>query len=199
MQTLRKRDRRRAGWPTRFHVGAAFARRRCSLQQRPSAPRRSSIPGAAGRNPSPWQPTPRRRARVPRYVEPTDEKPAPRCPSRRGPLVIVVSIGKQTVTVYDDGKKIAKSPISSGMSGHPTPTGIFTILEKNRYHYSNLYGGAPMPFMQRVTNSGVAMHAGRSCRAIPPRMAASVCPTASRATCSASPTSARASSSPTRT
>ena len=74
--------------------------------------------------------------------------------------MIVVSIGKQTVTVYDDGKVIAKSPISSGMSGHPTPTGIFSILEKNRYHYSNLYGGAPMPFMQRVTNSGVAMHAG---------------------------------------
>jgi hypothetical protein len=74
--------------------------------------------------------------------------------------VVVVSIGKQTVTVYDDGKVIAKSPISSGMTGHPTPTGIFSILEKNRYHYSNLYGGAPMPFMQRVTNSGVAMHAG---------------------------------------
>ena len=74
--------------------------------------------------------------------------------------MLVVSIGKQTVTVYDDGKVIAKSPISSGMSGHPTPTGIFSILEKNREHYSNLYGGAPMPFMQRVTNSGVAMHAG---------------------------------------
>ena len=74
--------------------------------------------------------------------------------------MLVVSIGKQTVTVYDDNKVIAKSPISSGMSGHPTPTGVFSILEKNRYHYSNLYGGAPMPFMQRVTNSGVAMHAG---------------------------------------
>ena len=43
---------------------------------------------------------------------------------------------------------------------HETPTGIFTILEKNRYHYSNLYGGAPMPFMQRITNSGVALHEG---------------------------------------
>ena len=46
------------------------------------------------------------------------------------------------------------------MNGHPTPTGIFSILEKNRIHHSNLYGSAPMPFMQRVTNSGVAMHAG---------------------------------------
>ena len=111
-------------------------------------------------NPSPWQQKPRRRRAAPRYVEPSDEKPAAALPKPSGPLVIVVSIGKQTVTVYDDGKVIAKSPISSGMSGHPTPTGIFSILEKNRYHYSNLYGGAPMPFMQRVTNSGVAMHAG---------------------------------------
>ena len=102
---------------------------------------------------------PRRRA-APRYVEPTDEKPPTALPKPTGPLVLVVSIGKQTVTVYDDNKVIAKSPISSGMTGHPTPTGIFSILEKNRDHHSNLYGGAPMPFMQRVTNSGVAMHAG---------------------------------------
>jgi hypothetical protein len=81
-------------------------------------------------------------------------------PKPTGPLVLVVSTSKQTVTVYDDGKQIAKSPISSGTSSNPTPTGIFSILEKNRYHYSNLYGGAPMPFMQRVTNSGVALHAG---------------------------------------
>jgi hypothetical protein len=111
-------------------------------------------------NPSPWQQKPRRRRVAPRYVEPNDEKPAVALPKPSGPLVVVVSIGKQTVTVYDDGKVIAKSPISSGTSSNPTPTGIFSILEKNRYHYSNLYGGAPMPFMQRVTNSGVAMHAG---------------------------------------
>ena len=111
-------------------------------------------------NPSPWQQKPRRRRAAPRYVEPSDEKPAAALPKPSGPLVIVVSIGKQTVTVYDDNKVIAKSPISSGTSSNPTPTGIFSILEKNRYHYSNLYGGAPMPFMQRVTNSGVAMHAG---------------------------------------
>jgi hypothetical protein len=111
-------------------------------------------------NPSPWQQKPRRRRAAPRYVEPTDEKPAAALPKPSGPLVLVVSIGKQTVTVYDDGKVIAKSPISSGTNSNPTPTGIFSILEKNRYHYSNLYGGAPMPFMQRVTNSGVAMHAG---------------------------------------
>lgn len=88
------------------------------------------------------------------------QAPTSALPKPGGPLVLVVSLKKQTVTVYDDGKQIAKSPISSGQPGHPTPTGIFSILEKNRVHHSNLYGGAPMPFMQRVTNSGVAMHAG---------------------------------------
>jgi lipoprotein-anchoring transpeptidase ErfK/SrfK len=111
-------------------------------------------------NPSPWKPKPRRARRVPRYVEPSDDKPATALPKPTGPLVLVVSLGKQTVTVYDDNKVIAKSPISSGTSSNPTPTGIFSILEKNRTHFSNLYGGAPMPFMQRVTNSGVALHAG---------------------------------------
>lgn len=108
------------------------------------------------------QPKPRRARRaVPRYVEPTDDKPIKTTlPKPSGPLVLVVSLSNQTVTVYDDGKEIAKSPISSGMTGHPTPTGVFSILEKNRIHHSNLYGGAPMPFMQRVTNSGVALHAG---------------------------------------
>jgi hypothetical protein len=74
--------------------------------------------------------------------------------------VLVVSLKNQTVTVYDGLKKLATSPISSGMRGRETPTGIFSLLEKNRYHYSNLYGGAPMPFMERITNSGVALHAG---------------------------------------
>lgn len=107
------------------------------------------------------QQKPRRARRAaPRYVEPTDEKQTTTLPKPTGPLVLVVSLSKQTVTVYDDGKVIAKSPISSGMRSNPTPTGVFSILEKNRSHFSNLYGGAPMPFMQRVTNSGIALHAG---------------------------------------
>jgi lipoprotein-anchoring transpeptidase ErfK/SrfK len=110
-------------------------------------------------NPGAFQPKPRVRRRAPR-IEEDNEKIVSTLPKPSGPLVLVVSIGKQTVTVYDNGKELAKSPISSGMPGHDSPTGIFSILEKNRYHYSNLYGGAPMPFMQRVTNSGVAMHAG---------------------------------------
>ena len=139
---------------------AAFLGRALLVAATPEPAQAQFYPWGQWGNPSPWQQKPRRRRAAPRYVEPSDEKPVVALPKPSGPLVLVVSIGKQTVTVYDDGKVIAKSPISSGMSGHPTPTGIFSILEKNRYHYSNLYGGAPMPFMQRVTNSGVAMHAG---------------------------------------
>lgn len=112
-------------------------------------------------NPGPWKPKARRARRPqPQYVEPTDEKPTKALPRPSGPLVLVVSLSKQTVTVYDDGKQIAKSPISSGTRSNPTPTGVFSILEKNRTHHSNLYNSAPMPFMQRLTNSGIALHAG---------------------------------------
>jgi hypothetical protein len=86
------------------------------------------------------------------------KKEAPKPPS--GPLIIVVSIGSQHVTVYDDGTPIASAPISSGMPGHPTPVGIFSVIQKDRYHHSNIYSGAPMPYMQRITWSGVAMHEG---------------------------------------
>ncbi len=77
-----------------------------------------------------------------------------------GPLVIAVSLNRQRLVVYDANGPIAESPVSSGRVGYPTPTGVFTILEKNRIHHSNLYGGAPMPNMQRLTWSGVALHAG---------------------------------------
>lgn len=77
-----------------------------------------------------------------------------------GPLLISISIARQTLEVYDGEKRIAASPISSGQRGFPTPKGVFSILQKNRMHFSNLYDSAPMPFMQRLTWSGVALHAG---------------------------------------
>ena len=111
---------------------------------------------------STWQQKPRVKRRNPgHFVEPKvvhDKYPIPE--TSGGPLLLVVSLPDQKVTVYDGTKEVITAPISSGMRGHATPTGIFSILEKNRYHYSNLYGGAPMPFMQRITNSGVALHAG---------------------------------------
>ena len=76
------------------------------------------------------------------------------------PLIINVSIAKQRVRIYDANGFFAEAPVSTGMSGHPTPMGVFSVIEKDRYHHSNIYSGAPMPFMQRITWSGVAMHAG---------------------------------------
>jgi len=81
-------------------------------------------------------------------------------PAPKGPLTIVVSIARQRVTVFDRETEIAHAPVSTGVPGHPTPLGVFTVIQKQYYHESNLYSAAPMPFMQRITWSGVALHAG---------------------------------------
>jgi hypothetical protein len=91
----------------------------------------------------------------------TAESAKPELPNQpSGPLILAVSIGSQRVTVYDNGTPIAVSPISSGMAGHLTPMGVFSVIQKQRWHRSNLYSNAPMPYMQRITWSGVALHAG---------------------------------------
>jgi len=77
-----------------------------------------------------------------------------------GPLHIVISIKKQQLTLYAGGVPVAHSRVSTGVPGHPTPQGIFSVLEKQIYHESNIYSAAPMPYMQRITWSGVAMHQG---------------------------------------
>ena len=78
-----------------------------------------------------------------------------------GPILVVVSIDDQVAYVYRNSVQIARSTVSTGAPGHETPTGVFTILEKNRVHESNIYKGAQMPNMQRLTWSGIAMHAGQ--------------------------------------
>jgi lipoprotein-anchoring transpeptidase ErfK/SrfK len=77
-----------------------------------------------------------------------------------GPVYAVISLGDQHISVYEGMERIARSRVSTGTPGHPTPQGVFSVIGRSRYHYSNLYGGAPMPWMQRITWSGVAMHAG---------------------------------------
>jgi hypothetical protein len=77
-----------------------------------------------------------------------------------GPLTIIVSIGSQHVSLYADGAFVASGPVSTGMHGHPTPVGVFSVIQKDRYHRSNIYSLAPMPYMQRITWSGVALHQG---------------------------------------
>ena len=77
-----------------------------------------------------------------------------------GPLLIAISIEEQRLKVYDSNGLYAETPISTGMRGHSTPMGVFSVIGKEKFHRSNIYSGAPMPYMQRITWSGVAMHAG---------------------------------------
>jgi lipoprotein-anchoring transpeptidase ErfK/SrfK len=78
----------------------------------------------------------------------------------QAPLIIAVSIKKQQVKIYDAHGFFAEAPISTGMPGHATPMGVFSVIQKQKWHESNIYSGAPMPYMQRITWSGIAMHAG---------------------------------------
>jgi hypothetical protein len=76
------------------------------------------------------------------------------------PLMAIIALNQQRVTVYDADGRLLRAPVSTGQTGYETPAGIYSVLEKNREHYSNLYDGASMPFMQRLTWSGIALHAG---------------------------------------
>ena len=78
----------------------------------------------------------------------------------RGPLLLTIDLTAQRLMVYRDGALIAASAISTGSLGRETPTGVFTILEKKVMHRSTTYDNAPMPFMQRLTTKGIAIHAG---------------------------------------
>lgn len=80
--------------------------------------------------------------------------------SPAGPVAIIVSIPEQRVHVYRNGIEIGVSSCSTGRPGHSTPTGVFVILQKDADHRSSTYNNAPMPNMQRLTWSGIALHAG---------------------------------------
>jgi hypothetical protein len=77
-----------------------------------------------------------------------------------GPVILIVSLPDQRVYVYRNGVRIAASSCSTGKLGHATPTGVFKILQKDKNHRSSTYNNAPMPYMNRLTWSGVALHAG---------------------------------------
>jgi lipoprotein-anchoring transpeptidase ErfK/SrfK len=120
-------------------------------------------PGAPAPEPAPVQPAPAappepaaevaKQAAAPA----SDWAQAPRSPAG---LRVVVSIPQQKAFVFDDGELIATSPVSTGKRGHETPTGTFRITQKKVKHRSNKYANAPMPYMQRLTDYGIALHAG---------------------------------------
>ena len=80
--------------------------------------------------------------------------------SPSGPVLIIVSTPDQLLYVYRNGIRIGRSTVSTGRPGHRTPAGVFTILQKQVDHYSTIYHGASMPFMERLTWGGVALHGG---------------------------------------
>ena len=77
-----------------------------------------------------------------------------------GPITVYIDLSRQIATIYRNGVRIGVSTVSSGKPGHETPTGVFTILQKDAKHRSSTYNNAPMPFQQRLTWDGVALHAG---------------------------------------
>jgi lipoprotein-anchoring transpeptidase ErfK/SrfK len=80
----------------------------------------------------------------------------------KGPLQIFISINQQKMHVYSNGVHFADTSIATGVPSLPTPLGVFSVIQKQVFHRSNIYSNAPMPYMQRITWSGVAMHEGES-------------------------------------
>lgn len=80
--------------------------------------------------------------------------------SPAGPIVVVVSLVEQRAYVYRNGIRIGVTTISSGRHGYATPTGVFTVLQKDKDHHSNIYHDAAMPFTERLTWGGISLHAG---------------------------------------
>src|SRR5262249_37269705 len=76
------------------------------------------------------------------------------------PLMAIVSLSNQKITIYDADGWALRAPVSSGQTGYEPPAGIYSVLQKEEEHHSNLYDDASMPFMQRITWSGIALHAG---------------------------------------
>jgi chemotaxis protein histidine kinase CheA len=93
-----------------------------------------------------------------RHAEHAAEAVAPR--GAGAPIMAIVSLKSQRITVYDADGWILRAPVSSGQKGRETPAGIFSVIQKERDHYSNLYDDAYMPHMQRITWSGIALHGG---------------------------------------
>lgn len=80
----------------------------------------------------------------------------------KGDERVVISLGEQLAYLYRGNELMAVAAISTGKNGHPTPPGIFNVLEKKTMHHSRKYDNAPMPFMQRIDRFGIALHAGHN-------------------------------------
>ena len=136
--------------PLSFNASAASA-------AEPSLPRRSSVPDRL------YGPRELPRQSLMVLTEPPPPPPPPPPTAEEAlneGVLIVVSIAAQQAFVFKGGEVWDTTKVSTGRRGNETPTGEFTILQKKKLHHSNLYDNAPMPFMQRITWDGVALHAG---------------------------------------
>jgi hypothetical protein len=97
---------------------------------------------------------------VPKETEHVSNEPFGNIP--KGPVQIFVSINQQKLHVYSDGAHVADTSVATGVPSLPTPLGVFSVIQKQVFHRSNIYSNAPMPFMQRITWSGVALHEGEN-------------------------------------
>ncbi len=107
-----------------------------------------------------YRPGPAARQKPHRHQARKIEVPAKESAKPQGPVIIAISIEKQHLKIYDANGVFAEAPVSTGMKGHATPMGVFSVIQKQKLHHSNIYSGAPMPYMQRITWSGIAIHAG---------------------------------------
>jgi hypothetical protein len=125
--------------------------------------RRFWIGGLAAAAAAPWLSTPAYAQLVRKFAEELRNGEFNWFPERSpdGPILIIVSIPDQLLHVYRNGIRIAASTCSTGKPGHATPTGVFQILQKDKHHRSSTYNNAPMPNMNRLTWSGIALHAGQ--------------------------------------
>lgn len=99
---------------------------------------------------------------MPTAVAHATKRPANQAQSRiiSNPVMAVVSVKDQRVSLYDASGAALRAPVSTGQTGLETPSGVYAVLQKEVDHHSNVYDDAAMPFMQRITWSGVALHAG---------------------------------------
>ena len=145
--------------PTLAYATFAEALPGCGAELRPGC---EHLAGAEERAAPP--PTTAKAAPEPKVIVPPAREPEPRRWAGRdvpGRVRIVVSLPQQRAYVFEGSRLIASSRVSTGRRGHRTPVGTFRILEKKVKHRSNRYANAPMPYMQRLTNYGIALHAGR--------------------------------------
>src|SRR5262245_1298052 len=138
------------------HAGTADAQFWQSFQYRQAPPSRIDTPSRQENRP---------RKSSNRSASSSSKKDAPiRHPFGenlpKGPLQLMVSLNEQRAVLYSNGVRVADAKVSSGVPGHPTPTGVFSIIQKNRWHRSNIYSNAPMYYMHRLTWSGIALHEG---------------------------------------